>query len=166
MPFWAGMLTEDQHLHSELQQAIRQASWDLFFSRNAVCKPPAFVEGQGMDLASLLDGNLLLVWSRADSTSSSVRVGENTPPILPITLKPANSRDLLTDLLRTKEALIEVSYTDGRNEVRRWHAGHMKPSSSVLGNLRSRPELRQGAWQKNGITGLRVRIDCLRNPSG
>ena len=31
MPFWAGMLTEDQHPHHELQQAIRQASWDLYF---------------------------------------------------------------------------------------------------------------------------------------
>ena len=88
----------------------------------------------------------------------SARVGEDVPPTLPITLEPANSKDFLTALLRTKEALIEVRYTDGRKEVRRWDAAHMKPSSSVLGNLRSRPEFRNGAWQKNGITGIRVRI--------
>ena len=158
MPFWAGMLTEDQHPHSELQQAIRQASWDLFFSRNPVCNPPDVVEDPGMDLASLLDGNLLLVWSRAEGVPPSARVGEDVPPTLPITLEPANSKDFLTALLRTKEALIEVRYTDGRKEVRRWDAAHMKPSSSVLGNLRSRPEFRNGAWQKNGITGIRVRI--------
>ena len=33
MPFWAGMLTEDQHQHPELERAIRQAAWDLYFRR-------------------------------------------------------------------------------------------------------------------------------------
>ena len=28
MPFWAGMLTEGQHPHEELELAVRQASWD------------------------------------------------------------------------------------------------------------------------------------------
>ena len=37
MPYWAGMLTEEQHPHRELQQAICQASWDLFFSGTPVC---------------------------------------------------------------------------------------------------------------------------------
>ena len=50
MPFWAGMLTEDQHPHLELQQAIRQASWDLFFARDPVCPCPDFVEDPGFDL--------------------------------------------------------------------------------------------------------------------
>ncbi len=36
IPFWAGMLTEDQHPYVELQRAVRQASWDLFFSQNPV----------------------------------------------------------------------------------------------------------------------------------
>ena len=34
MPFWAGMLTEEQHPHPELERAIRQASWDLYFRDN------------------------------------------------------------------------------------------------------------------------------------
>ena len=42
MPFWAGMLTEDQHPLPELQLAIKQASWDLYFQDNQVCEPPDF----------------------------------------------------------------------------------------------------------------------------
>lgn len=61
MPYWAGMLTEEQHSHPELQQAIRQASWDLYFHGDAVCRKPNFVENPGMDLESVLDGNPLLI---------------------------------------------------------------------------------------------------------
>ena len=77
---------------------------------------------------------------------------------LPITLDPQNSADFLEALLRTKEAWIEVSYSDGHKEVRRWDASHMRPSSNVLGNLRSRPEFRAGEWQRRGITGVLVRL--------
>ena len=61
MPFWAGMLTEEQQLHKELEQAIRQASWDLYFRENPVCSPPHFVNSLGLDLDTLLDGQPLLI---------------------------------------------------------------------------------------------------------
>ena len=61
MPFWAGMLTEKQHPHPQLEETIRQASWDLYFRDNAVCRPPDFVENPGVDLETVLDGNPLLV---------------------------------------------------------------------------------------------------------
>ncbi len=60
MPYWAGMLTEDQHPHEQLKQATRQASWDLYFRCNSVCEPPEFVNDPGLDLDSLLDGLPLL----------------------------------------------------------------------------------------------------------
>ena len=66
-----------------------------------------------------------------------IRTGQAST--LPITLEPADSGDFLDALLRTKEAWIEESYTDGRKEVRRWDAPRMRPSSNVIGNLRSRP---------------------------
>ena len=61
MPFWAGMLTEDQHPHLELQKAIRQASWDLYFQDNPVCQPPDFVVNPGMNLGSILGQQPLLI---------------------------------------------------------------------------------------------------------
>ena len=59
-------------------------------------------------------------------------------PTLPIILEPPDSGAFLDGLLRTQEAWIEVSYQDGRREVRRWDAARMNPSSNVIGNLRSR----------------------------
>lgn len=90
-----------------------------------------------------------------------IRTGQDS--VLPITLEPANSSDFLAALLRTKEAWIEVSYTDGRKEVRRWGALKMRPSSSVMNNLRSKPDFRPGTWQRNGIASLRVTIECPKS---
>ena len=64
MPFWAGMLTENQHPHPELQKAIRQASWDLYFRNNPVCQPPGYIQNPGEDLDSILEGQPLLILSR------------------------------------------------------------------------------------------------------
>jgi len=61
MPLWAGMLTERQHPHPLLEQAVRQAAWDLFFGDDPVCSPPDFVEDPGMDLGSVLGGQPLLI---------------------------------------------------------------------------------------------------------
>lgn len=69
MPYWAGMLTENQHPHQELQCAIRQASWDLYFGDNPVCQPPDFVHNPGRDLYSILGNQPLLVmtWESAST---------------------------------------------------------------------------------------------------
>ena len=87
---------------------------------------------------------------------------EGRSSILPITLAPENSSDFLAALLGTKEAWIEVSYSDGSKGIRRWDASLMRPSSNVIGNLRSRPEFRSGTWQENGIASLRVSIERPR----
>lgn len=161
MPFWAGMLTEDQHPHPELQQAIRQASWDLFFSGIPVCEPPEFVNNPGLDLAGILGRNPLLILSREPERPTPRTTARNATPgdTLPIALEPRNPEDFKTALLRTKEAWIEVSYQDGRSEVKHWNAGRMRPTSNILRNLRTRPEFRNGAWQKEGITSVRVSIN-------
>lgn len=75
MPFWAGMLTEDQHPHPGVQQAIKQASWELYFRIDPVCEIPDFVQDTGIDLASVLDGTPLLILkgvpvTQKDGTSS------------------------------------------------------------------------------------------------
>ncbi len=72
MPFWAGMLTEDQHPHPELQKAIRQASWDLYFSDDPVCQIPEFVENPGLDLGSMLGQQPLLILAQ-EATAKPTR---------------------------------------------------------------------------------------------
>ena len=163
MPFWAGMLTEDQHPHDELQRAIRQASWDLFFAQNPVCERLDFVEDPGVDLGIALGGDPVRILSRGRGGEPSPRRRRSRESALPIDLEPPDPRDFLEALLRNKEAWIEESYRDGRREVRRWDAAGMKRTSKVIGNLRSRPEFRAGAWQDRGIVGVRVSIEP---PSG
>ncbi|MEK7705984.1 MAG: hypothetical protein AAB426_13560 [Myxococcota bacterium] len=66
MPYWAGMLTEAQHRHEELERAIRQAAWELFFSRDAVCTAPPYVINPGLDLKKVLGGRPILLLVRQD----------------------------------------------------------------------------------------------------
>lgn len=75
MPFWIGMLTEDQHPHHDLQQAIKQASWDLFFANNPVCEPPNFVRDPGFDLAGVLYGQRPQVIRKGQPMKSSAADG-------------------------------------------------------------------------------------------
>ena len=165
MPFWAGMLTEDQHPHPELQAAIRQASWNLYFSSNPVCDVPDFVKSPGIDLTVLLDGSPLKVLRHnlkgavPETTQQRHRGTGGRGPTLPITLDPPSSGDFLGSFLKTKKAWIQVTYQDGHTEVQPWNARRMSPTSNVIGNLRSRPEFRSNAWQNNGIASVRVTID-------
>ena len=61
MPYWAGMLTEEQHPHEELARAVRQAAWDLHFRDDPVCSPPDFVSDPGLDLDAVLNGLPVLI---------------------------------------------------------------------------------------------------------
>ena len=115
---------------------------------------------------SALTEKRLLRYHRGDGRPRIVLVEESQQPpkatavaTLPITLDPMNSREFLQALLRTKEAWLEVSYDDGRKEVRRWDASRMSASSNVIGNLRSRPEFRAGRWQERGIVQVRASIE-------
>lgn len=75
MPHWAGMLTESQHPHTPIEEAIRQASWDLFFRDDPVCETPPFVREPGLKLEELLEGRPLLVLVR----SEDVNPGDRSP---------------------------------------------------------------------------------------
>lgn len=82
MPFWAGPLTEDQHPHEGLRQAVQQASWDLFFRDNPVCISPDFVNDPGLDLDSMLGEQPLLLLA-----------GEAKPPPPPRPPLPRSGSD-------------------------------------------------------------------------
>ncbi len=78
---------------------------------------------------------------------------------LPIELDPSPQTVFLKELLRTKRAWIVELHRDGGYKVRLWEATKMSASSSVVGNLRSRPRYRAGKWQRLGIVSLRVSIE-------
>ena len=76
---------------------------------------------------------------------------------LPIQLHPSPS-EFKRALLATKRAKIAVTYEDGHVEEHVWHAHRISPSSNIIGNLRSRPKFRAGAWQRNGIAQVKATV--------
>ena len=94
--------------------------------------------------------------------------GETEPPelgtnriqedVLPIRLIPSPAESFREALLREKRAWIVETHRDGRQVVRRWEAGNMSAASNVIGNLRTRPRYRKGAWKQLGIESLTVSI--------
>jgi len=99
---------------------------------------------------------------RSDWRSDVIDSGEAAPSLrdtLPIELDPPRAEDFLRMLLRTRRARIIELYRDGRTEERLWEASRMAASSNVLGNLRSRPRYKVGAWKRLGIVSLRVNVE-------
>ena len=101
--------------------------------------------------------------SDSETQTQSEGQGSTQPTSLPITLDPPGTADFKEALMRTKRAWFVESYSDGSKEVLPWNAQNMGPSSNVLGNLRSRPRYRQGAWQKAGLVRLHVTIERPKN---
>lgn len=87
------------------------------------------------------------------------RIVDYSNGILPIELKPSTESDFKRRLLLTKTAYITTFYKDGTSKQKVWNANRFRESSGVLGNLRSRPEFRNGKWQKLGIEKVLVSID-------
>ena len=72
MPFWAGMLTEEQHPLPKLKNAFCQASWNLYFSDNPVCERPDFVKNPQIDLDKILQGQPILILLKPQKNKTSV----------------------------------------------------------------------------------------------
>lgn len=79
--------------------------------------------------------------------------------ILPIGLNPTSESEFKRRLLLTKTAYITTFYKNGTSKQKVWNANRFRETSGVLGNLRSRPEFRNGEWQKLGIEKVLVSID-------
>ena len=87
------------------------------------------------------------------------RVVDYSNGILPIELNPPAETDFKRRLLLTKTAYITTFYKNGTSKQKPWNAHRFSESSNVIGNLRSRPEFRNGKWQKLGIEKVLVSID-------
>lgn len=109
-------------------------------------------------LASLLPEDL------DDEPGSDPEPPDSPPAIgqevdtLPITLNPTTAKAFKEALLRKREAWIVEIRRDGQKVERRWNASNMSEASNVVGNLRSRPRYRRGAWKRLGIRSLTVSV--------
>lgn len=90
---------------------------------------------------------------------SKKRIVDYSNGILPIELNPSTEYEFKRRLLLTKTAYITTFYKNGTSKQKVWNANRFRETSGVLGNLRSRPEFRNGEWQKLGIEKVLVSID-------
>ncbi len=100
--------------------------------------------------------------SKTDLHKSQFKESKNidySNGILPIGLNPSSEYEFKRRLLITKTAYITTFYKNGTSKQRTWNAQRFSESSGVLGNLRSRPEFRNGEWQKLGIEKVLVSIE-------
>jgi hypothetical protein len=79
--------------------------------------------------------------------------------VLPIELIPNNNQVFLSTLLKTKRATITTFFKNGTKESKIWKAERMTANSDVIRNLRSRPEFRNGNWQKANIVKVVVEVN-------
>ena len=96
--------------------------------------------------------------STGSASSSNAIITTKSKDKLPITLDPPQVEDFKRRLLERKAAQLTIFYSDGRTETRLWNAPRFSETSNVFGNLRSRPDLRQGKWQASGIVKVHVRV--------
>jgi hypothetical protein len=101
--------------------------------------------------------------NRHNSVKSPINEPKNYDIILPIELNPNNNEVFLETLLKTKSATITTFYKNGTKESKIWNAERMTANSNVIGNLRSRPEFRNGNWQKANIE--KVLVEVINNSS-
>lgn len=87
------------------------------------------------------------------------RTGET----LPIEYEVNPPDRFLAHFLAAGVAYIEEHYADGRVRVREWGVQRLSSDSNLAGNVRSRPEYRQGNWQAAGLSKLVLR---LARPNG
>ncbi len=90
---------------------------------------------------------------------SKERIVDYSNGILPIELNPSTEFEFKKRLLLTKTAYITTFYKNGTSKQKVWNANRFRETSGVLGNLRSRPEFRNGKWQKLGIEKVLVSIE-------
>lgn len=110
-------------------------------------------------LASLLPEDLDDGSGIAPEPPDSSPVARGDEDTLPITLDPPTVDAFKDALLRKGEARIVEIHRDGQTTERRWNASNMSESSNVIGNLRSRPRYRRGAWKRLGIRSLTVSVE-------
>ena len=93
-----------------------------------------------------------------DTVAIHAIVSDKIEEIMPISLDRPRPDDFKDRLLERREAVIEVHYGNGNIDRRTWIANRFIETSNVFGNLRSRPEFRQGRWQELGIIKVHVRV--------
>jgi hypothetical protein len=101
---------------------------------------------------------LLRIFEPAAAPGTASRSDADSTEVLRFEFDPSPPDTFKARLLETKMARMTIHYQDGRTEDRIWNAPNFKESSNLLGNLRSRPEFRNGEWQRRKMAYVSFKI--------
>jgi hypothetical protein len=101
---------------------------------------------------------LLRIFEPAAAPRATGRPDPDSTELLRFEFDPSPSDTFKARLLETKLARMTIHYQNGHTEDKIWNAQHFKMSSNLLGNLRSRPEYRNGEWQRRKISYVSLKI--------
>ncbi len=100
--------------------------------------------------------NSRVIVPKADRGSKKLPLN---PEKLQIELVPDDEELFRRNLLQNGIAYITSYYKDGSRQTREWKVRWLKEDSSIMGNLRSHREIRNGEWQKRGIVRVVVSLN-------
>ncbi len=133
-------------------------SWQLFgwYPQSIVAAPPVQPKGYPANWGTCLP------CTQSGTADFTERCGEMSEVLeeartLPIEFEP-DLEGFRAALLGIRRAEIVIHYADGDVGLRDWKAPRISSDSNIIGNLRSRKEFRQGAWQRAGIERITVRV--------
>lgn len=82
----------------------------------------------------------------------------NNGKVLPIEFIPNDKEKFIEILLQKKQARYDIIYQNGSKETKQWNITRLSETSSLVGNIRSREEFRQGEWQEKNIKLVRFYV--------
>lgn len=122
-----------------------------------------YCEAQYEMITKLCEVNRGYLWSlvgrEADLPEEQLGSADGND-VLPIEFDPAEPNGEFKEALLSRGlALITTFFADHEPEHRFWNASKVKQKSDIVKNIRSRPQYRQGEWQRRRITRVRVSVD-------
>lgn len=150
--------TEKEIKKEILSQEFKESIWDLIIKKlsteydiNLVSN---VIENFKLNISEI-NNEIIPEKTFQNYTSNKVNYSND---ILPIELNPPSEKEFKEKLLITKTAYITTFYKDGRIKEKVWNANRFNEDSHLLGNIRSRPDFRNGNWQKLKIEKVLVSI--------
>lgn len=141
--------------YDEIEKCLQYRSWELYKWHPQEKKQPKKPRSYPENWRSPIPPH-----RKHGSTTSLTDLSAKPSPArekkLPITLEPPKEDEFRKAFMQQGEAKIHITHSDGRIETKIWKKMKLNKHSKILGNLRSRPEFRNGEWQKNGIKKVKV----------
>lgn len=154
----ADVQLEAAHRHEYERPKLIDQALEQFYDDGSVVADLIKVENTIKALHDPIDEVILVLCKECHGRYDASDYRDHAAKVLPIKLEPEDEGVFKRLLLHKKIAKIIIHYLNGKSEVKIWSASKFTAQSNIIGNLRSRPEFRNGKWQDRGIKKVTVKV--------